>query len=78
MGLFGRAKRTVEEPVIDLRDQEEPEPEAPTLVWGMPSRCPECGEPGYLDRNNPMKRVMEQHCPTCFAKWTVAEAECTA
>ena len=76
MGFFAK-KKQAEPAVIDLRDKEEEpaaRPSGPT--WGMPSPCPACGEPGYLDHINPHRRIMEMHCPTCFSAWTIAEAEC--
>ena len=47
----------------------------PTLIWGMPSRCPACSKPGYLDRVDLVDRVMFQHCPWCLTKWETSEAE---
>lgn len=52
------------DPVIDLTDAAPPKPE-----WGFPTRCPECGEHGYLDRIDVVHEVMYQHCPSCWAKW---------
>ena len=74
MGLFGR-KAPQPEPVIDFRDAEAA---APVILWGMPAPCPDCGKPGYLDHINPFERVMYQHCPSCFAKWAIAEADIIA
>ncbi len=73
MGLFRRTKdRTGSEPVVELgsepvidltrTDRKKPE-------WGFPTRCPECGDYGYLDRIDVVREVMFQHCPTCFARW---------
>ena len=81
MGLFGRSTREVEPEVIDLREAEvAPGAAAPPTgpTWGMPSPCPACGGPGYLDHINPHRRVMDLHCPTCFTAWTIAEAECVS
>ncbi len=50
----------------------------PTLIWGMPSRCPACSKPGYLDRVDLVDRVMFQHCPWCLSKWETSEAEILA
>ena len=47
----------------------------PALIWGMPSRCPACTKPGYLDRVDLVDRVMFQHCPWCLTKWETSEAE---
>jgi hypothetical protein len=79
VGLFHRPKTNPagDAAVIDLRADEPalaPRPSGP--MWGMPTRCPECGEHGYLDHINLRERVMEQHCPTCFARWKTAEEEC--
>ncbi|QGG94548.1 hypothetical protein [Actinomarinicola tropica] len=80
MGIFNRKKRRDttldlrDEPVIDLTSS------PPAAVWGFPTRCPECGDYGYLDRIDVRLEVMYQHCPTCWHKWetprsaTVSEA----
>jgi hypothetical protein len=73
VSLFRRVKDEPAQPVLDLRD----EPAVPGRpMWGMPTRCPECSDYGYLDHINLRERVMEQHCPSCFARWSTAEAEC--
>jgi hypothetical protein len=78
MGLFTRKKKATEAPTLDVRDEPvidltdgatgsgdaEKKPE-----WGFPTRCPECGDFGYLDRIDVVAEVMYQHCPTCWAKW---------
>jgi hypothetical protein len=75
MGLFGKKKAEPEE--IDLRlDLREPEPAK--VVFGQPVPCPDCGHPGYLDHIDPYARVMWQHCPSCFARWSIAEADIEA
>lgn len=61
--------------VIDLRT---PPPARGDLVWGMPSRCPECGDFGYLDTVDVERRVMFQHCPSCWAKWEITEEQIDA
>ena len=48
------------------------------LVFGLPTRCPACGKPGYLDRIDLVDRVMFQHCPWCSTNWQVSEAEIAA
>jgi uncharacterized protein (DUF983 family) len=48
------------------------------LPWGMPSRCPECGDFGYLDRVDLVSEVMFQHCPTCWSKWQITKADVDA
>ena len=68
MGLFNR-KEEEAEPVVDLRDAK------PALEFGYPTPCPECGGPGYLDSIDLSRRVMYQHCPSCFTKYEVTEAE---
>jgi len=45
------------------------------LAWGRPSRCPSCGEAGYLDRVDVERHVMFQHCPSCWNKWEVMVEE---
>ncbi len=80
MGIFRRKKNdggtldVTGDPVIDLRTGDKP------AVWGFPTRCPACGDFGYLDRIDVRHEVMFQHCPTCFERWetprsaTVADA----
>jgi hypothetical protein len=55
--------------VIDLRTTDH----RPT--WGKPSRCPECGEPGYLDHIDLVAGFMRQHCPVCWHEWETLEIE---
>ena len=75
MGLFGKKQQPE---VVDLRDEIDLTETAPSpVLFGLPMKCPECGEPGYLDHIDPYKRVMFQHCPSCFAKWEVAESDLT-
>ena len=74
MGLFGKKQQTP--PVIDLRAQQPPK-SAP-FVFGYPTRCPECGDRGYLDHIDPFKRIQYEHCPACFNKWELAEDELLA
>ena len=69
MGLFRKEKDSQEQPVVDLRDRK------PTLQFGFPTPCPECGGAGYLDSIDVTRRVMFQHCTTCFAKWQTTEEE---
>jgi hypothetical protein len=61
--------------VIDLREPPRPKGD---LAWGMPSRCPECGDHGYLDKIDLTAGIMYQHCPTCWARWTVTQDEIEA
>jgi len=80
MGIFSRKTKQdvtldlTEDPVIDLRSGDRPP------VWGFPTRCPACGDYGYLDRIDVRHELMFQHCPTCFERWetprssTVADA----
>jgi uncharacterized protein (DUF983 family) len=74
MGLFGKKKPEL----VDLTDHIDlTEPTPSPVVFGLPMKCPECGDHGYLDHIDPYKRIMYQHCPSCFAKWEVAEADLT-
>lgn len=73
MGLF---KKHEPPAVIDLREQAPPKP-AP-FTFGYPTRCPACGERGYLDHIDPFKKVQFEHCPVCFTKWELAEDEILA
>jgi hypothetical protein len=75
MGVFGRSKKQTQgtdDLVIDLRDRS---PARGELVWGMPSRCPECGDFGYLDSIDVERLVMHQHCPTCWHRWDLTQEE---
>ena len=67
MGLF--KKNQAEEVIVDLREQK------PALEFGYPTPCPEGGGPGYLDSIDLTRRVMYQHCPSCFTKYEVTEDE---
>jgi len=69
MALF-RQKHDEPQPVIDLRT-----PAGVRLEFGFPTPCPECSEPGYLDSIDISERVMYQHCPHCWTKWTTSEQE---
>jgi hypothetical protein len=69
MARFGR-KQKAAPAVIDLR-----EPAASPLEFGFPTPCPVCRSHGYLDSIDVTQRVMYQHCPTCWTKWTTSEAE---
>jgi hypothetical protein len=71
MGLFSRDK---DQSVVDLRQQAA----APKLEFGLPTRCPACNEPGYLDSIDLTVRRMYQHCPACFTKWVTSEDELTS
>ena len=72
MGLFGKKKH---DDVVDLRP---PKPIATKLEFGLPTRCPSCGEPGYLDSIDLTEKRMYQHCPSCFTKWETTQEELTA
>ena len=65
---------TTEEILLDLRDQLPPVP----LVFGMPTRCPDCEDYGYIDRLDLVDRVMMLHCPTCHSRWVITEAQIDA
>jgi hypothetical protein len=71
MALF-RQKREPEPVIVDLR-----EPEPVKLEFGFPTPCPECSAPGYLDSIDVSERLMYQHCPQCWTKWTTSEQELT-
>lgn len=71
MGLFGKKQKPE---VIDLR-QAAPTPEPARLEFGFPTPCPSCGGRGYLDSIDLKRRLMFQHCPSCFTKWETHEAE---
>ncbi len=48
------------------------------MVWGKPTRCPECGGPGFLEHIDLRKGVMYQHGRECDHKWEISEAEILA
>lgn len=71
MALFRKTKKA---DVVDVRDDTvidltESQSADPKPQWGFPTRCPDCGDFGYLDRIDVVHEVMFQHCPTCFARW---------
>jgi hypothetical protein len=72
MGLFSKKKPHA---VIDLRERAAPTSTTTSapFVFGYPTRCPECGSRGYLDHIDPFRRVQYEHCPSCAAKWELAE-----
>jgi hypothetical protein len=82
MGIFTRKSKEETDAQIDLRDDmvvdltgAEASVQESRIEWGFPSRCPDCGDYGYLDRIDVVKEVMYQHCPTCWAKWETHRSE---
>lgn len=77
MGLFERLKAAEagREATVDLVAEEQQTRARTGPVWGKPSRCPACDQPGYLDHIDLVRRVMYQHCPDCFHRWEIAESE---
>ena len=73
MGLFSKKPSPS---VIDLRDHAAAKP-APFL-FGFPTRCPSCGDRGYLDHIDPFKKKQYEHCPVCLTKWELLEDEINA
>ena len=71
MGLFSKRQPRG---VIDLREHA-PAPKAAPFIFGYPTRCPSCGDRGYLDHIDPFKRIQFEHCPGCLNKWELAEDE---
>jgi hypothetical protein len=65
---------TTEEILLDIRDPLPPG----NLEWGVPTRCPDCEDWGYIDRLDLVRRVMQLHCPTCRAHWEISEAQIEA
>jgi hypothetical protein len=53
-------------------------PASPKMVWGKPTRCPECGGPGFLEHIDLRKGVMYQRGRECDHKWELTEAEVMA
>ena len=70
MALFRQKPQETMQEVIDLRA-----PAPPRLEFGFPTPCPQCELPGYLDSIDVTERVMYQHCPSCWTKWTTTEQE---
>lgn len=70
-----RKGKEADEPVAD---EVEAPPAAPKMVWGKPTRCPECGGPGFLEHIDLRKGVMYQHGRECDHKWEISEAEIMA
>ena len=71
MALFKRNQS--EDEFVDLRDEKFNEKRG--LQFGYPTPCPACTGPGYLDSIDITRRVMYQHCPSCFRKYEVTEDE---
>lgn len=65
---------STEEILADLRDPLPPGP----LVFGMPTRCPDCVDYGYIDRLDLVDRIMKLHCPTCHSRWEISEDQIEA
>ena len=81
MGLFNRKAKQQAEATVDVRDEsviDLTSTDEPKVEWGFPTRCPECGDYGYLDRIDVVHEVMYQHCPTCWAKWETPRSATTA
>lgn len=78
MGIFRRRHR---DEVIDLTKIEQALADDSAgsspdrFEWGLPTPCPECGGHGYLDRIDPVREIMYQHCTTCFLRWEVSRQE---
>ncbi|MGY6501318.1 MAG: hypothetical protein ACXIVQ_10565 [Acidimicrobiales bacterium] len=82
MGIFSKRKNRNEATldlreaaVLDLTTADAPATDKPRVRWGFPSRCPECGDFGYLDRIDVVHELMFQHCPTCWAKWETPRSD---
>jgi len=78
---IGRRRRKASTPppvpsedVIDLRDPLPPG----RLEWGLPTRCPQCLDMAYVDRLDLVARVMQLHCPTCWFRFEITEAQIEA
>lgn len=70
-GELPSSDRVFDTPAVDLTDAAP----SPGGQWGLPTHCPECGTPGYLDSIDMNRRVMHQHCPKCWHKWATTEAD---
>lgn len=63
--------------VVDLTT-DSPEHEAEHKLsprFGFPTKCPECGGRGYLDRVDLVDRIQYQHCIACGHTWSLTEAD---
>jgi hypothetical protein len=58
-------------PELELHDVRPNE----ALAWAKPAACPSCGQMGYLDRIDIVRKVTSQHCPWCWTKWDEAFEE---
>jgi hypothetical protein len=70
--------RKVPDPAPEPEPEVVVEPAAPKLIWGKPTRCPECGGPGFLEHIDLRKGVMYQHGRECEHRWEISEAEVLA
>lgn len=70
MGLFSKKKSES----IDLTEKIDLRTPA-AFEFGFPTRCPSCGDRGFLDHIDPFKRVQYEHCKGCGEKWQLAEEE---
>ena len=77
MSWLRKDKREADAPDAIAEDITPPPP-APKMVWGKPTRCPECGGPGFLEHIDLRKGVMYQHGRECEHKWEISEAEILA
>ena len=70
----GKTDDTTSE-VVDLAAEESIEAPAPAPQFGFPTRCPDCGGRGYLDRVDLVDRIQYQHCLTCGHQWSLSEVD---
>jgi hypothetical protein len=79
MGFFRKRdrQRARDETPVDAPEEaeSEPSPAPPVLQWGRPTPCPKCEKRGYLDSIDHARRVMYQHCKSCWHDWTVTEED---
>ncbi|MCX7620900.1 MAG: response regulator [Acidimicrobiales bacterium] len=42
-----------------------------SIVFGAPTRCPDCGDYGFIDRVDPRAARVDNRCLTCGALWVI-------
>ena len=75
MGLSKRNPPTViglRDPVLAAQANSLP------FEFGYPTRCPACGNGGYLDHIDLFRMVQSEHCSRCSFRWERSEREVEA
>lgn len=48
---------------------------AKAVRFGAPGRCPQCGEPGFLDYVDMKRGISDSSCRACGIAWNFTRAE---